>query len=294
MRILTLNIGAAKAVLAEYQVVGRGALTLTAYGMGDLPAVAAESVGSMQATLTPTLRDIMRSNGIKSAPLVMSLSGRMVFQRFAKFPNVSAEKLDELVRYEVEQNVPIPVDEVVCDHQFLGETPEGDQAAMIVAAKIDQVREVTDAVRAAGLVPKIVDVSPMAVYNALKAAYPGLPGCTIILDMGSKTTNLVIIENEKIYNRSISVAGNTVTKEIAQTFGCTFEEAEQLKRERGYVSLGGVMEDEDEVADRVSKIARTVFTRLHAEISRSICRRRTSSSARLCRLRSTISTRSRP
>ena len=270
MRILTLNVGAAKAVLAEYQVGGKGAPTLTAYGMGDLPSVDVESAGSVQATLTPVLRELMRAHGIKPAPLVMSLSGRMVFQRFAKFPNVSEEKLNELVHYEVEQNVPFPVDEVVCDHQFLGETPEGDLAAMIVAAKIDQVREFTDAVMAAGLTPKIVDVSPMAVCNALKAAEPGLSGCTVVLDMGSKTTSLVIIEDEKIYNRSISVAGNTITKEIAQTFGCTFEEAEQLKRERGYVSLGGVAEDEDEVSDRVAKVARSVLTRLHAEISRSI------------------------
>ena len=55
-----------------------------------------------------------------------------------------------------------------------------------------------------------------------------------------------------------------------QAFGCSFEEAEQLKLERGYVSLGGVTEDEDEITDRVSKIIRTVLTRVHAEISRSI------------------------
>ena len=270
MRFLTLNIGASKAVLAEYQLAGKNSLTLTAYGMGDLPSVDVESPGSAQAALAPVLRELMRANGIKSAPLVMSLSGRMVFQRFAKFPNVSGDTREELVRYEVEQNVPVPVDEVVCDHQFLGETAEGDQAAMIVAAKIDQVREITDAVREAGLAPKIVDVSPMAVCNALKASGADLSGCTVVLDVGSKTTGLVIIEDEKIYNRSISVAGNTITREIAQTFGCSFEEAEQLKLERGYVSLGGVSEDEDEVSDKVAKIVRTVLTRLHAEISRSI------------------------
>ena len=82
MRILTLNVGAAKAVLAEYQVGGKGAPTLTAYGMGDLPSVDVESAGSVQATLTPVLRELMRAHGIKPAPLVMSLSGRMVFQRF--------------------------------------------------------------------------------------------------------------------------------------------------------------------------------------------------------------------
>ena len=268
-RFLTLNIGASKAVLAEYALKGKGALALTAYGEADLSAVG-EAIGSLEATLTPALQRIMREKGIKAAPLVVSLNGQSVFPRFAKFPAVAADKLDELVRYEVEQNVPFPIDEIVCDHQFTGTTPEGEKAAMIVAAKLDQVRAVTDAVAAAGLSPQIVDVSPMAIYNAFRWSNPGATGCSVILDIGSRTTSLILVEDEKIYTRSIPVAGNTITKDIAQTFGCSLEEAEQLKLERGYVSLGGVTEDADEVTDRVSKIVRTVLTRLHAEISRSI------------------------
>ena len=181
-----------------------------------------------------------------------------------------AAKLDQLVGYEIEQNVPFPIDEIVSDCQFLGTTPEGDKAALIVAAKLEGVRAVTEAAQSAGLKPLIVDVSPMAVCNALRFTNPQLDGCTVVLDIGAKTTNLVILENEKIYNRSIPVAGNAITKEIAQAFGCSMEEAEQVKIERGYVSLGGVTEDEDEVADQVSKIIRNVLTRLHVEVSRSI------------------------
>ena len=268
-RFLTLNIGASNAVLAEYALKGKGVLQLTAYGEIDLSA-AGEAVGSLEATLTPALQRVMREKGIKAAPLVVSLNGQSVFPRFAKFPAVAADKLEELVRYEVEQNVPFPIDEIVCDHQFTGMTPEGEKAAMIVAAKLDQVRAVTDAVTAAGLSPQIVDVSPMAIYNAFRWSNPGAAGCSVILDIGSRTTSLILVEDEKIYTRSIPVAGNTITKDIAQTFGCSLGEAEQLKLERGYVSLGGVTEDADEVTDRVSKIVRTVLTRLHAEISRSI------------------------
>ncbi|MBR4652773.1 MAG: type IV pilus assembly protein PilM [Kiritimatiellae bacterium] len=268
-RFLTLNIGASRAVLAEYALKGKSTLTLTAYGEADLSA-AGEAVGSLEATLTPSLHRIMREKGIKPAPLVVSLNGQSVFPRFAKFPAVAPEKLEELVRYEVEQNVPFPIDEIVCDHQFTGTTPEGEKAAMIVAAKLDQVRAVTDAVASAGLSPQIVDVSPMAIYNAFRWSNPGATGCSVILDIGSRTTSLILVEAEKIYTRSIPTAGNTITKDIAQTFGCSLEEAEQLKLERGYVSLGGVTEDEDEITDRVSKVIRTVLTRLHAEISRSI------------------------
>ena len=270
-RILTLNIGASKATVAEYALGGKRNLTLTAYGSADLQTVDVNDAMSIAASLPPVISQIMHEHGIRPAPLVVSLGGQMVFPRFAKFPAVGdKDKLEQLVHYEVEQNVPFPIDEIVCDHQFLGVMPDGDQAAMIVAAKLDGVRAVTDAVAAAGLKAAIVDVSPLAVLNALHFAQPQLAGCSVVLDIGSKTTNLILIEGEKIYNRSIPVAGNTITKEIAQAFGCSFDEAEQLKIERGYVALGGVMEDEDEITDRVSKIIRTVLTRLHAEISRSI------------------------
>lgn len=269
-KILTLNIGASKALLAEYAVSGKG-LTLTAYGSGELPAFDVNDPGSLAAALPAVLHQIMREKGIKSAPLVVSLGGQMVFPRFAKFPPLGdKEKLEQLVRYEIEQNVPFPVDEIVSDYQFVGEAADGDKAAMIVAAKLDAVRAVTDAVRAAGLKPVKVDVSPIAICNALKFSNPGVMGCSVVLDIGSKSTNLIILEDEKIYNRSINVAGNLITKEIAQALGCSYEEAEQLKLERGYVALGGVTEDEDEVTDRISKVIRTVLTRLHAEISRSV------------------------
>ena len=269
-RIVTLNIGASRAVLAEYAVKGKQGLTLAAYGSTELVGLDWEAEGSVEAVLVPALRGLAQSVGIKPGPLALALNGQMVFPRFTKFPTVPADKLEELVQYEVEQEVPFPVDEIVCDHQFLGQTAEGDTAAMIVAAKLEQVTKVTDAVAAAGFTPVVVDVGPMAVLNSLKRSYPGLSGGTIVLDIGAKTTSLVLVENEKIYLRSIPVAGNAITKEIAQAFGCSMEEAEVLKKERGYVALGGVTEDADEISDKVSKIVRTVLTRLHAEILRSI------------------------
>ena len=175
-RIVTLNIGASRAVLAEYAVQGKQGLTLTAYGTADLAGLDWDAEGSAEAVLVPALREAAKSAGIKPGPLALALNGQMVFPRFTKFPTVPADKLEELVQYEVEQEVPFPVDEIVCDHQFLGQTAEGDTAAMIVAAKLDQVTKVTDVVVAAGFTPVVVDVGPMAVLNALKRSYPSIPG----------------------------------------------------------------------------------------------------------------------
>ena len=267
-KLLTLNIGASAVELAEYEAGARGKLKLVNYGTAQLAAPL--DGGNAETILSPALMEIVRSTGIRPGKVAIAVSGQMVFPRFAAVPaGGGEEKFEQMVRYEVEQNIPFPIDEMVCDRQVLGETETGDRSVLIVAAKIDQVEELTAAVAAAGFVPELVDVAPLALTNVLRAASPD-EGCAVILDIGAKTTSLVIAEGDRIYNRSIPVAGNAITKEIATALGCSPDEAEQVKLERGYVSLGGVTEDEDEVADRVSKVCRAVLTRLNAEISRSI------------------------
>ena len=267
-RFQTLNIGAATVELAEYEAGGKGALTLVNYGTASLAAPL--DGGNVDTILPPALLEIVREKGIRPGKVALSVSGQMVFPRFAAIPAAGgAERFEQLVRYEIEQNIPFPIDEMVCDRQVLGDTESGDKSVMIVAAKVDQIEALTSAVASVGFSPELVDVAPIALTNALRFNRAD-EGCVVLLDIGAKTSSLVIVEGDKIYNRSIPYAGNTITKEIAAALGCTQEEAEQLKLEKAYVSMGGVTEDEDEVADRVSKVCRAVLTRLNAEISRSI------------------------
>lgn len=269
-KFLTLNIGATNVALAEYESVARGSLTLLRYGVAQLAAPI--DGGNAETILAPALLEIVRTTGIRPGKVSLALSGQMVFPKFAAVPMAGgAEKFEQMVRNEIEQNIPFPIDEMVCDRQVLGDTEGGDKSVMIVAAKVDQVEDVCSAVASAGFSPELVDVAPIALTNAVRAARPDdADSCLVILDIGARTTSLVIVEGDKLYNRSIPVAGNAITKEISAALGCSLEEAELVKFEKGYVSVGGVTEDEDEVADRVSKVCRAVMTRVNAEISRSI------------------------
>jgi len=267
-RYLTLDIGASAVKLAEFEG-GKGGLTLVNYGIAALAAPL--DAGNAGALLSPALLDIVREKGIKPGPVAISISGQMVFPRFASIAAAGgAEKFDQMIRFEIEQNIPFPIDEMICDRQVLGDNENGEKNVMIVAAKTDQVEDIAAAVRGAGFTPELVDVAPIAITNVLRYAGAAGDECCVLLDIGSKTTSLVIADGDKLYNRSIPVAGNTITKEIASALGCTAEEAEAYKREAAYVALGGVVEDEDETRDRVSKVCRAVMTRLHAEVSRSI------------------------
>jgi type IV pilus assembly protein PilM len=268
-RILALNVGASKIILAEFIVKSGRAPELMNYGMSDL-GIDPEKETGLGPHIVSAIRAIMKDRGIRPAPLMLSLSGQVVFPRFVRLPAVGRDKLLQMVQYEVEQNVPFPINEIVWNHQFIGDDSSGEQCAMIVAAKIENVREITDCVLAAGLEPEVVDVAPMALYNCLRFNYAELAGCTVLLDIGARSTNLIFVEDEKIYSRCIPVAGNAITQELAKSFSVSFQEAEALKLEHAFVSLGGVYASEDERAERISKIVRNVVTRLHAEISRSV------------------------
>ncbi len=267
-KYLTLNIGAATVELAEFEAGAKGALTLVNYGTAALAA--SLDGGNAETILAPAILEIVREKGIRPGPVAVAISGQMAFQRFAAIPMAGgAEKFEQMVRYEIEQNIPFPIDEMVCDRQIVGDTVDGDKSVLIVAAKVEQVEAITNAIAGAGFRVELVDVAPLALVNVARRTNPD-EGCVVILDLGAKTTSLVIAEGDRIYNRAIPVAGNAITKEISTALGCLPDDAEQLKRTKGYVSMGGVTEDADEQADRISKVCRAVLTRLNAEISRSI------------------------
>jgi cell division ATPase FtsA len=143
---------------------------------------------------------------------------------------------------------------------------------VIVAVKSDLLDEINDAVEHSGLRTTIVDVAPMALYNAFRYNYSDAStGCSLIIDIGSRTTNLIFLEPNKIFSRSIPNGGSSITAAIAKEFQEPFSQAEERKKRDGFVSLGGAYaEPDDAEVARGSKMIRNAMTRLHAEIARSI------------------------
>ena len=269
-RILTLNIGATRLALAEFEVRPGKGPNLLRYTFGDLPDGAADTPETFGVELEQALRGMMSASGIRPGRTLVALSGQMAFPRFVKVLAESTEKMREQIGFEVEQNVPFPLSEAIWDDALVGQPDAGEQHVMIVAARADLVGAIGRGLINAGCEPELVDVAPVAIYNAVRFNYPDAEGCTLVVDIGARCTNLVFVDQDRIFYRTIPVAGNTITAEIAKTFGISFEEAEALKRERGLVAQGGAFAMADPEDDRLSKVIRNVMTRLNAEISRSI------------------------
>lgn len=266
--ILTLDIGSHCLKLAEFADV-KGGLEMTRYAISDLGIDPQSDADRAQYIIT-TIHDLIRESGCKPGPVQVSISGHSVFSRFVKLPPVEPEKVYQIIQYEAQQNVPFPMNEVVWDYQLIsGATGEVD--VMLAAIKADIVSGICDCVRFTGLEPNLVDVAPMALYNAVRYNYDNLPACTLVVDIGARSTDLIFLEAGRIFSRSVPVAGNQITQLIMNEFSISFDDAEAMKKAHAYVAFGGAIEaPQSETVDKVSKSVRSMMTRLHQELNRSI------------------------
>lgn len=269
-RILGVDIGASSVKVGEFSVTAGGGLRLNNFHWGDLGLDPAQEENRGPAIIS-TIQLLLKERRIKAGPAVISVSGQSVFTRFVKLPTVEEKKVLQIVKYEAAQNVPFPIEEVVWDYQLIGGAGAKELEVVLVAIKSDIIEELAQYVEKAGLRTTMVDVATMALYNSVRYNYGELDGCTLLLDVGGRTANLIFIEQQKIFTRNMPVAGNTITQAIAQELQVSFSQAEDIKRRIGFVGLGGAYEDPaNEQAAKVSKIIRNVMTRLHAGISQTI------------------------
>jgi type IV pilus assembly protein PilM len=269
-KILALDIGAATVKVAEFQASKTHGLRLTNFNHAEL-GIDPEHEENRKALIVSTIRNVVREKNIRATRVVFSVSGQSVFTRFVKLPPVDESKVVQIIQYEAQQNVPFPIDEVIWDYQLIGSSDQGELEVVLLAIKSDIIEDMNDGVESAGLRTEMVDVAPMALCNSVRYNEGETEGCTMVVDMGARTTNLLFLEKNRIFTRSIPIAGNAITQSIATEFNVPFLDAEQMKKAKGFVALGGAYEEpEDEQQARVSKIIRNVMTRLHAEVARSV------------------------
>jgi type IV pilus assembly protein PilM len=267
---LCLDFGAGSLKVAEFDPNDAGTLRLKQFGLKALGFEGSQDA-ARERVILKSIQELFAEKSFGSKNINVCAPGFHVFSKFVKLPPVDTSKVTQIIQYEAQQNVPFPLEEVVWDYQILGTTPTGELEVLLVAIKADVVEGLFRTAEAAGLRVQLVDVSPAALCNAFRFNYGDLEGCTMLLDIGAKTSNLLFFEKGKVYSRGINIGANSITQDFAAESKLKFAEAERLKVEQGFVSLGGAYEEPDNPQQAaISKIARQVMTRLHIQVNQTI------------------------
>src|SRR5579872_4818246 len=267
---LAVDFGAGTLKLAEFEINEAGGLRLKQYGFRPLGAEGAQE-SAREALIQKALQEVIAEKGVKSKTVNVCAPGFHVFSKFVKLPPVDSGKVDQIIQYEAQQNVPFPLAEVVWDYQILGSAATGELEVLLVAIKSEIVEGLFRVAAEAKLNLQLCDASPAALCNAFRYNYGELEDCTMLLDIGAKTSNLLFFEKGKVFSRSINLGANSITQDFANESKKKFDAAEKIKISEGFVSLGGAYEEpENQDQAAISKIARQFMTRLHIQVNQTM------------------------
>lgn len=287
-KVLAIDIGSDSLKIAEFDYPAGGGIVLNDFAFRKFGEDDEQGIAFYQL-----YHEILKEKKFTADQVALTISGQASFSRLSKLPPLLGNKgaIQRIVEYEARQTVPYAMNEVVWDYQLISHTweekheeeqedgsvievadPQEEFEALFVAIKNDLVTRYTDIIEDSGKEIMSVEIAPVALYNAAKGGLQcGEDECVLLLNIGGKGSNLMIADHNRIFMRSIPIAGDAITNQVAKEYGISFSEAEELKMRHGFVALGGAYEEpESVVAATISKIARNVMTRLHGEVSRSI------------------------
>ncbi len=256
---IEMGFGAIKALKLELE---DGETKVVDYAVVNHAKVLSTPELDQDDAMRVALGTLASQKDFSGARVSISLPGHQSFARFAKLPPVEPKKVPSIVQFEAAQQIPFPLEEVEWDFQTFVSPDSPDIEVGIFAVTRERINSRLDMLGDVGIVPDWATISPVAAYNALAVDLgftEDTPG-TIILDIGTVSTDLIIAEAGRVWVRTFPIGGHQFTEALVSAFKISYSKAEKLKREA----------EQTKHAKHVFQAMRPVFGDLAQEVQRSI------------------------
>ena len=194
------------------------------------------SLGRMEEVALDSVESLERAVQIVAAPLLehadalaIAINGDHCFMHRITIPATAAKRLEEVLPFEIEAQVPVDIDELVYDYRSLRRRDSKEPVVvMTAAARIESVRARIDLIQSAlSRQPDRVGCGPLSLANLAAVVTPLRgPGPFALVDLGADRTEVTVLQNgEAVFVRTLSqgVAGlpasaSALASELRQTF----------------------------------------------------------------------------
>ena len=246
------------------------------YDYIEYPKILSQADADPEELVREAIEQFLSRNSVVGDKVAVSVPGQAGLSRFFKPPPAEARKLPDLVKYEVTQQIPFPIEDVIWDWQQLGGTIQDgrtiDAEVGIFAMKREAVYRALSPFNDADIEVDFVQLSPLAIFNVVcndvidELPDPANfdpenpPPSIVVISMGTDTTDLIVTNGIKLWLRNIPIGGSHFTKQLAREMKLTQAKAEHLKRNARMA----------ENPKEVFQAMRPVFNDLVNEVQRSL------------------------
>src|SRR5207248_298656 len=164
-----------------------------------------------ESIIQSALASFVQRHPFRGGQVAVGVSGQSSFARFIKLPPVEPKKIPEIVRFEAIQQIPFPLDDVEWSYQLFQSPDSPDVEVGIFAMRKELINQHIKNFTDYDLNVQVVQMNPLAVYNAMYHDGRLETGTTMIIDMGAENTDLIIADADTIWMRSIPIGGHSLT-----------------------------------------------------------------------------------
>jgi len=198
---------------------------------------------SMDDHIAEYLKEIIRRGKFSSGEVyaAMPSSGGLVV--LIEVPNMLEQELNQAIQFEAHKYIPLPAEEVslswdVIDEPKTGDMPnqqnsnvsglgQGKIKVLLVAVPKSNVVKYQNLIQKTGLKLKALEIESFSLVRSLIGKDPGK---FIIIDIGSRLCNIILVEGGEIrVNRNLDAGGMNITQEISRSMNISEDRAEKMK-----------------------------------------------------------------
>ncbi len=192
----------------------------------------------------------------------LGIGNQRVIVRTLRLPAIEDHKeMEAAVRFQAQEQIPMPLDQAVLEHQVVGGVP-GEEGAtpqvdvVVVAARRDMIGSFLEPVRRAGLEPVGVDLSAFGMIRALANGANGANGEAVLYCNVGDVMNLAVARGRAcLFTRVSSIGLEEIAGRLGAETGLSTEHATQWLT---HVGLASSVEEIDGDAAVVSNVRRVL------------------------------------
>jgi type IV pilus assembly protein PilM len=237
--LVGLDIEAGSIAATELTTNGSARITASAIGALD-PGTFHEGEVLDADRLADSLKALFAGNKLAKR-VRLGVGNQRVVVRTVRLPAIEDPKeMEAAVRFQAQEQMPMPLDQAVLEHQVVGGVPAEEGKApqvdvIVVAARRDMVASFLEPIRRAGLEPVGVDLSAFGMIRALAGeggeavqAAAERPTAAVLYCSIGDVTNLAVARGRSCLFTRVSHAGlEATTGALAGSLGLSPEHAAQ-------------------------------------------------------------------
>lgn len=182
-----------------------------------------------QQRLSQIIQNLVVQSGVSTRNVAVGIPSQKVFTAVVDFDRLPPAELAKAIHYQADSLIPTPLERSKMDWAVLGDSPKDKTKVEVLITSVENsfIEQRLDMLESVGLDVIAFEPDNLALTRAMVA--PDAMQPQMVLDIGSKTTDIVVITNgAPRLTRSIPTGSEAIVRTAAQNLNIDEKQAKQF------------------------------------------------------------------